>query len=151
MENAAKALLMAGGVLIGILILTLAAYLFVSFGGTSQMIQNRIDQGSLDQFNNKFVSYQSKKCTIYDVLTIINYANEFNEKNQFSASDSDYITVAGPSINNNLTIDDVNAHWDKYGEYQGTGIELRFELKQYNCSITINPNTERVNSVVFST
>ena len=56
MENAAKALLMAGGVLIGILILTLAAYLFVSFGGTSQMIQNRIDQGSLDQFNNKFAS-----------------------------------------------------------------------------------------------
>ena len=32
MENASKALIMAGGVLIGVLIISLAVYLFVSFG-----------------------------------------------------------------------------------------------------------------------
>lgn len=36
MENASKALIMAGGVLIGILILSLAVYLFIDFGGKHQ-------------------------------------------------------------------------------------------------------------------
>ena len=115
MENAAKALLMAGGVLIGILILTLAAYLYASFGGTSQVIQDRMDSNELEQFNNKFISYQSKECTIYDVLTVVNMANEFNDKNELSPSDTDYyIEVEGPNIKNNLTINFVKNNWNKY-------------------------------------
>ena len=156
MENAAKALLMAGGVLIGILILTLAAYLFASFGGTSQMIQDRISQGSLDQFNNKFVSYQSKQCTIYDVLTIVNYANEFNEKNEFTEEDENYyIKVTGPNdISNNLEIKDIETdiknNGGKYGSTINAGeIDAKFELKKYKCIITINDMTERVNKIVF--
>ena len=35
MENASKALLMAAGVLMGILIISLAVFLFVTFGATS--------------------------------------------------------------------------------------------------------------------
>ena len=40
MENASKALIMAGGVLIGVLIISLAVYLFVSFGQTSAEINS---------------------------------------------------------------------------------------------------------------
>ena len=42
MENASKALLMAGGVLIGILILSLAVYLFITFGAESKEIHAQI-------------------------------------------------------------------------------------------------------------
>ena len=42
MENASKALIMAAGVLIGILILSLAVYLFVSFGNTSRELHKQI-------------------------------------------------------------------------------------------------------------
>lgn len=146
MENASKALIMAGGVLIGILILSLAAYLFASFGGTSQVIQERIDQSSLDQFNNKFISYQEKQCTIYDVLTIVNYANEFNDKNEYKQTDTKYyIKVEGvDGISNSLTMDYINNNWDKYGEPIP---DEKFELYKYKCKIDIDSDTKRVNHV----
>lgn len=149
MENAAKALIMAGGVLIGILILSLAAYLFASFGGTSQVIQERIDQSSLDQFNNKFISYQGKQCTIYDILTIVNYANEFNDKNEYTVADTKYyIKVEGvDGISNNLTMNYINNNWNTYG---ADIPDEKFELYKYKCDIEIDSDTKRVNHVIVS-
>ena len=42
MENASKALLMAASVLVGILILSLIAYLYTVFGDYSSLIQARL-------------------------------------------------------------------------------------------------------------
>lgn len=79
MENASKALLMAAGVLIGILIISLAVYLFVSFGSTSAEIHKQNDEQQIEQFNSQFTSYEGKKCTIYDVVTVANLATENNK------------------------------------------------------------------------
>lgn len=38
MENASKALIMAGGILVGVLVLSLMVYLFADFGSTSAQI-----------------------------------------------------------------------------------------------------------------
>ena len=57
MENASKALLMAGGVLLGILILSLGVYLFTSFGGTSSRIHDNIEENQIAQFNSQFTKY----------------------------------------------------------------------------------------------
>ncbi|MBP3800703.1 MAG: hypothetical protein J6I85_01530 [Clostridia bacterium] len=152
MENAAKALLMAGGVLIGILILTLAAYLYASFGGTSQIIQDRMDKSELNQFNNKFISYQSKECTIYDIVSVVNLANEFNEKNGFEDSSSDYIKVYLQRSLVNPNVSTVTVNYLKgflYGEDTGVGSLAKYELYKYTCTPEINQDTERVNKVVF--
>ena len=58
MENASKALIMAGGVLIGVLIISLAVYLFVSFGQTSAEINSQNAQKQISQFNSQFTSYE---------------------------------------------------------------------------------------------
>ena len=58
MENASKALIMAGGVLIGVLIISLAVYLFVSFGQTSAEINSQNAQKQINQFNSQFTSYE---------------------------------------------------------------------------------------------
>ena len=80
MENASKALIMAGGVLIGVLIISLAVYLFVSFGQTSAEINSENSQKQLSQFNAKFTSYEGRNdITIYEILTVASYANENNE------------------------------------------------------------------------
>ena len=95
MENASKALLMAGGVLIGILIISLAVYLFADFGSKSASINAQNFQKQLSAFNSKFTSYQNFKdqsaaagtkesdiwkITIYDIITVKGYALENNEK-----------------------------------------------------------------------
>ena len=69
MENASKALIMAGGVLIGVLIISLAVYLFVSFGQTSAEINSQNAQKQINQFNSQFTSYEgNNQLTIHDVV-----------------------------------------------------------------------------------
>ncbi len=79
MENASKALLMAGGVLIGLLIITLAVYLFTSFGTTSAEVNKKNQEQQLVQFNTQYTTYLGRTdLTIYDVVTVANSAHENN-------------------------------------------------------------------------
>lgn len=79
MENASKALIMAAGVLIGVLILSLAAYLYVDFGSSAAQINSQREEQQIIQFNTKFISYEGQEgLTIYDVITVASYARENN-------------------------------------------------------------------------
>lgn len=90
MENASKALLMAGGVLIGILVLSLIAYLFIYFGSQSQDFRDTMNQKQLTKYNAQYTIYDSRSnLTIYDVVTAINVAFENNVKHMY---DSNYNT-----------------------------------------------------------
>ena len=81
MENASKALLMAGGVLIGILILTLAVYLFMSFGAQSEEMHNRMADHQLTEYNAQYTIYDGRSdITIYDIISLANLAYENNQK-----------------------------------------------------------------------
>lgn len=82
MENASKALIMAAGVLIGVLIISLAVYLFADFGSTSAEINRQNEQQKIVQFNSQFTSYEDEEgetWTIYDVITVTGYARENNK------------------------------------------------------------------------
>ena len=61
MENASKALIMAGGILVGVLVLSLMVYLFADFGSTSAQINAQNKQNQLSQFNSKFTAYEDKE------------------------------------------------------------------------------------------
>ena len=88
MENASKALLMAAGVLIGIMVLSLAVYLFVTFGSTSAQMHQQKEQDQLNQFNSQFTSYEGKEdITIYDIVTVANLATENNKYYEFDTMD----------------------------------------------------------------
>ena len=89
MENASKALTMAAGVLIGVLIISLAVYLFVDFGTTSAEVNKQNEKQKIVQFNSQFTSYETeeKTWTIYDIITIAKYAKENNEYYEDSSED----------------------------------------------------------------
>ena len=74
MENASKALLMAAGVLIGVLILSLAVYLFANFGTASAEIHKQKDMNEINKFNTQFTSYEGKECTVHDIVSVANLA-----------------------------------------------------------------------------
>ena len=108
MENASKALLMAGGVLIGILILSLAAYLFVDFGSTSAEIHRQNEEKQITEFNSKFTSYEGYKdkdgnwqITIYDIITLAGYAKENNTYNEGVTEEQIIVQVNGRQIQSN--------------------------------------------------
>ena len=79
MENASKALIMAGGILIGILIISLGVYLFADFGTTSAEIHKENEQRQLTQFNTQFTVYEGRtNITVYELISVINLAKENN-------------------------------------------------------------------------
>lgn len=65
MENASKALIMAGAVLIGIMILGSAIYLFNSFSDTTSNVVSVFEQKRISEFNAQFMKYENKtlRCT----------------------------------------------------------------------------------------
>lgn len=109
MENASKALIMAAGVLIGVLLLSLMAYMFISFAVSSAEIHKENAESRLNQFNSQFTSYVGKEgITIYDVVTVANLATESNIYYEFPArgnvqpkGNDNYIAVR--FLNSNIT------------------------------------------------
>jgi len=130
MENAAKALLMAGGTLIAILVMSLAIYLFVTFGQDAQMLNERIEDIQLVKFNAQFNVYFGRNdLKIHDVISIVNLAQE---NNNYYKSYQDYedsykitINVSNTSYKNNATEwseDDKQNVIKEYSEIEaGTG------------------------------
>ncbi len=80
MENASKALLMAAGVLIGILILSLAVFLFIDFGSKSRVLHKQIELNQLTQYNAQYTIYSGRNdITIYDIISVANLAKQNND------------------------------------------------------------------------
>lgn len=75
MENASRALLMAGGILLGILILSLMVTLFASSSSLSKIYDESKQSEAIQRFNANFTQYIGKDLTIHEVVTICNFAD----------------------------------------------------------------------------
>lgn len=92
MENASKALLIAGGVLIAILVMTVGVYFSRMIADHSARVYAQLEESRRTEFNQKFLNYDvnhRKKdgssnidLTIQDVVTIANLAQNSNKYNQ---------------------------------------------------------------------
>lgn len=88
MENASKALLIAGGVLIAILLLTLFSYLFRQMASSTSNIYENLEKHEITEFNQQFLNYEGRGVEIgksplkvQDVASLINLAQD--SKNSF--------------------------------------------------------------------
>lgn len=167
MENASRALLMAAGVLVGILVLTLAVYLFISFGTTSAELHKQNYEQQLEQFNSQFTVYEGKDdVTIYDVVTAANLATEnniyyeFEKRNAITDGKDNYITI---KLDNNTLPGKYRGTIEKGYKYSGDidyneliSEDIKFmnvaegKLTQYTCKTEISKTTNRVYLVIFT-
>lgn len=141
MENASKALLMAASVLIGTIILSLAVYLYISFTGSANKMGKQMEEGQLQQFNNKFTSYVDKKnLTIYDVVTVANMAKDNNAYYDLNAKTENNFYIQ-------VSCDNVNIESKTEQELEKM-LEDNNGIK-YTCTVEYSPNTGRVNIIEF--
>lgn len=88
MENASKALMIAGAVLITLLVLGIAMYFFTQFREFPKEQEAAIEREQIAKFNQEYESYNKQKMYGVDVVTILNkaisnnksYANFINGK-----------------------------------------------------------------------
>lgn len=146
MENASKALTMAAGVLIGVLIISLAVYLFVDFGTTSAEVNKQNEKQKIVQFNSQFTSYETKEktWTIYDIITIAKYAKENNE--YYEDSSEDQVSVCFK----NEDLADKNKNYNAYITREQLLINQNGNsLPTYKCKIDGYHNNGKIKRITF--
>ena len=147
MENATKALIMAAGVLMGIVILSLAVYEFTSFGISSKEIHKANEETRLNEFNSQFTKYEGKDdVTIYDVITVANLAKENNSYYEFSPRKLEQNT--GKDLYISVILDKNSIENQDQSTYKSK-IDSEYNSK-YTCIAIISNDTGRVYKVKFS-
>lgn len=83
MENASKALLMAAGILMGILVISLIVYIYATFSDSTQKNIKQMELNSLTAFNSKYLSYDGREdLTYYDIANVATMARNDNKNNE---------------------------------------------------------------------
>ncbi len=90
MENASKALLIAGGVLIAIIIISMFIMMYNRMASIQKAQEEQTKMEQLAAFNAEYEAYNKKVMYGTDVITVINKAIENN--NRYSGNE-DYIII----------------------------------------------------------
>ena len=80
MENASKALVIAAGILLTLLIVSLAIYVYTSISNVSKREAEILTAEELSEFNMQFESFNKSSMYGTDIITVINKAIANNKK-----------------------------------------------------------------------
>ena len=85
MENATKALTIAGGVLIAVMLAVLVTYVFTHWGNSQKMQQEEIDIQRVNDFNKSYLSYEK---VLYgsELLGLANKISDYNDSDDVNYS-----------------------------------------------------------------
>lgn len=145
MENASKALIMAGGMLIALIIISILVVLFGNIGDVYYEQGESLTVEQLEEYNRKFAVYNNTK-GLYgsELLSLANLADEYNaklldsvggdKKNQFYTNNELKIDV---DIYQILVDDEIK---DEFGNvvkkiFKSNGLKGKYdikEIKEYN-------------------
>ena len=64
MDNASKALIMAGGILIAVLVISVSMYVITSARGVAKISNERIEENAVQSFNRFYSAYTSDGSTV---------------------------------------------------------------------------------------
>ena len=85
MENASKALLIAGSILITILLIAVGLKIFNSTAGTTEATKTTMDATAVSVFNSQFIPYVGKNKTRAEAIALANKivaSNAVNKEHQ---------------------------------------------------------------------
>ena len=112
MENSAKALLIAGSILLFVLLSTFTVYVFSRTRDHTNDIYNLMLTSEVDGFNQTFIKYEDIELKIQDVVSIINLAKDYNRKQRLPVVlnvTAEVGTIEGVTVKDLLSLDiDIN-------------------------------------------
>lgn len=131
MENASKALIIAGAILISILLIGIGMFLYNAAQEPITSAQDQMSQQALRQFNQKFEKYggSQKGSTVRSMISEVIASNAQETKNATGRT----ITVNSKSTANDIAglADSIN------------------NLKSYTVKVQFNETTGAVNAITF--
>lgn len=112
MENASKALLIAGGMLIALLVIGALVLMFNQIGDYEKAQSSNKKVSQVAEFNKEFIKYTYDDIKGYELISLINKAIDFNGKKgtiKETANSVDYNKIITINVNN------INGFISKYG------------------------------------
>ena len=83
MENASKALLISGGILIAMLVISIGVYLFANSADLGSSYEQTMQATEIQKFNVNFTKFEGRKdITIHEIITLANFAKQYEEKEE---------------------------------------------------------------------
>ena len=102
MENATKFMYMAFGIIVGVFILAIFAYVFRVGANANKNYDVQKSREQLELSNSLLEGYNIRGLTISDIISVCNLAYSVNEEHDYDKNNSVYIEVRG--LNSKLTI-----------------------------------------------
>ncbi|MCI9063880.1 MAG: hypothetical protein HFJ17_04690 [Clostridia bacterium] len=173
MENASKALLIAGAVLIAMMVLSLGVYFARMMADENARIYEQLEDSRRTEFNQQFINFSNEKklsldkddaysysnvsIDARDIATLIYLAKDSNNSNQLTDSDesnttSRYITVEVKQSIYEFKDGSGNNKNNHVEQMENAGItkflnDKANAIDQYKCTIEINENNGYVNKI----
>ncbi len=94
MENASKALIMAAGILIGVIVLSIFAYEFITISNTGEQYGQEIRKRQISEFNSQFEAYAyeysyenpnlatPRRLKVQEVVRLFYLVSDWNKNNE---------------------------------------------------------------------
>lgn len=152
-ENMSNALIMAGGVLLGILLVTLVVFTFMGSADFARNYEEKMEGINLEAFNRQFEIYQVKErdITIQDIISVGNLAKDINEKNGITDQRSEYyikVTLQGTTVSNPAI--ESNTQEQRIELIKDYSLKADRSVQKFTCKdIKYSENTGRVNEIIF--
>lgn len=93
MENASKALFIAAGVFLGIMLLTVMIYVFRQGASVNQSYDQKQISLQLELYNSRFEKFDRSNNTIIDVISLCNLAFDTNKECDFDKASAVQVEV----------------------------------------------------------
>ena len=151
MENVTKALLIATGALLFILLFSLISYLFTQMGGDVSDIYADLTESDVTEYNQVLLNYDGRDdLTIQDVVSIINYAIDNNEVHGYVVDTEITLKIDINGTNVTETIDSSDNE-----TYIDTISLLEEKLQSntqyvYSCTVNYATNSKLVGSITIT-
>lgn len=131
MENASKALLMAGGILLTIITLSLFIYLTTATSRIGEAQEAKTLTEQITAFNKEYEAYNKRRLYGTDVITVVNKAINHNEKmNAIEIEDPYYINVKiVPNQEYETTVIKVDNTKPSYTSVELKGTQITDDIK----------------------
>lgn len=112
MENASKALLMAGGMLIALLIIGALLLAYNQIGDYEKAQTSSVKSTQVADFNKEFSKYSGDNVKGYDMITLVNKAIDFNSKEGTTKETANLVDYSKKIT---ITLTKMKSFKDKYG------------------------------------
>ncbi len=144
MENAAKALLIAGSIFLAIALITFGIYIYQSMHNMANAQDEKRDQEQLVAFNKKYEAYNKSVMYGTEIITVMNMAIEDNKK-IYNATDLNNLKI---NIDFEFEVTDVYIYNTETGRRDQNSTAAFIFRNEYNIATYashIKTNTERFN------